>query len=103
MEKHQSFTHDDHHGFPWKHIIGFILSLVLTFAALFIVLSGALPTTMTLTAIVVLAIFQVLVQLLMFMHLNEHEGVFQTISMAFGFLIALAVVAGSIWVMSFGM
>ncbi|MFC4619961.1 cytochrome aa3 quinol oxidase subunit IV [Camelliibacillus cellulosilyticus] len=96
-------VHDDHKGFPWKHVIGFFLSIVLTFAALFIVLSASLPTSMTIAAIVVLAIFQVLVQLMLFMHLNEHEGAFQITAIAFGFFVAFAIVVGSIWIVTLSM
>ena len=103
MEReHTTQTHNDHEGFPWKHVIGFILSLVLTFAALFTVLSLSLSTPFTLFIILVLAIFQVLVQLLMFMHLNEHEGAYQATAIFFGLFLAAVFVAGSIWIITYG-
>jgi cytochrome aa3-600 menaquinol oxidase subunit IV len=89
---------DTHHGFPWNHLIGFTLSIVLTVAALLIVLNLHLTVVVTMVCIVILAIFQVFVQLLMFMHLTEQEGAFQITSIAFGFFVAFAIVAGSIWI-----
>ena len=89
-------------GFPWKHVIGYILSLVLTFGALWLVLKSPLSVPMVLTSIVILAIFQVFVQLLFFMHLNESHGpAYHTLLLAFGFFTAIMVVGGSIWIMGF--
>jgi len=89
-------------GFPWKHVIGYFLSLVLTFAALWLVLKSPLSVPMVLTSIVVLAIFQVFVQLLFFMHVNESHGpAYHTLLLFFGFFTAIMVVGGSIWIMGF--
>ncbi|WEG13037.1 cytochrome aa3 quinol oxidase subunit IV [Pullulanibacillus sp. KACC 23026] len=103
MEKNQTAHSNSHHGFPWSHVIGFILSLVLTVAALWIALSLNLSATSTMVLIIILAIFQVFVQLLMFMHLREQEGAFQITAISFGFFVAIAVVAGSIWIMEYGL
>jgi len=91
-------THNDHHGFPWSHLIGFTLSIVLTIIALIIVLNLHLAAVTTMVIIVILAILQVFVQLFMFMHLTEQEKAFQITAIAFGFFVAIAVVAGSIWI-----
>ncbi|WP_027408094.1 cytochrome aa3 quinol oxidase subunit IV [Anoxybacteroides tepidamans] len=91
-----------HETFPWKHIVGFILSLVLTFAALWIAFSSGLATKAILVGIVVLAVLQAVLQLFMFMHVTESDsGKIQTINMAYSFFIAIVVVAGSIWTMAF--
>lgn len=95
-------VHAHHETFPWKHIIGFLLSLVLTAGALWFVLSAHLTSTAIIVAILVLAVFQVLVQLLLFMHLNESVGpAYQIVAVIFGFFTAFSVVGGSIWVMGF--
>lgn len=102
--QHATMTAGPSHekGFPWKHIIGYALSLVLTFAAFWFVLKSSLPIAVILTSIVILAIFQVFIQLLFFMHLNENHGpAFHTLLLAFGFFIAITVVGGSIWIMGF--
>jgi cytochrome aa3-600 menaquinol oxidase subunit IV len=91
-----------HETFPWKHIIGFVLSLVLTFAALWVVLSSGLATKLIISIIVILAMLQAGLQLFLFMHLTESDsGKIQTINMAYAFFIAVVVVVGSIWVMWF--
>ncbi|BBW98013.1 cytochrome aa3 quinol oxidase subunit IV [Geobacillus sp. FSL W8-0032] len=89
-------------SFPWKHIIGFLLSLVLTFAALWVALSSGLPLKAVIGIIVLFAVIQASLQLFMFMHVNESDsGRMQTFNMMYSFFIAVVVVAGSIWVMQF--
>jgi cytochrome aa3-600 menaquinol oxidase subunit 4 len=87
----------NHKGFPWSHVFGFVLSLVLTFAALFIAYSPLSLATI-LTLIIALAIVQAILQLVMFMHMSEGEGVTQTISIAFSFFIAVVTVGGTVWI-----
>lgn len=99
---HTSSSHNGHEGFPWKHVIGFILSLALTVAALYIVVGLSLQASVTIFLILALAISQVLVQLLFFMHLTEHEGVFQILAIVYGLFLAAVFVAGSIWIMLYG-
>ncbi|MGG3894497.1 cytochrome aa3 quinol oxidase subunit IV [Geobacillus stearothermophilus] len=89
-------------SFPWKHIIGFLLSLVLTFAALWVALSSGLPLKAVIVIIVLFAIIQASLQLFLFMHVNESDsGKVQMFNMVYSFFIAVVVVAGSIWVMQF--
>lgn len=93
-----------HEGFPWKHVIGLILSLALTLLALWIVVSLSFSTTFTIVAILFLAICQVFIQLLMFMHLTESSGaLYQITGIVFGFFVAITVVAGSLWIMSYSL
>lgn len=93
-----------HESFPWKHIIGFIFSLLLTFAALWVALSSGLSTGAIISIIVILAVIQASLQLFMFMHVTESDsGKIQTINMAYSFFIAVVVVVGSIWTMAFAM
>ncbi len=92
----------NHEKFPWKHIVGYVLSLVLTFAALGLVLSSALPLTAVIVSIVILAVLQLLVQLFLFMHLTERHGsATHILTLSFAFFVAITVVAGSAWIMTF--
>ncbi|MDD9148362.1 cytochrome aa3 quinol oxidase subunit IV [Sporolactobacillus sp. CQH2019] len=89
-------------GFPWKQVIGLILSLALTFLALWVAVGLSLPVQVTLTIIVALAIFQALIQLFMFMHVTEGtEPVHQILGLLFGIFVAFAMVAGSIWILAY--
>lgn len=91
-------------GFPVSHIVGFLMSLVLTFAAVGVALKTSLSARSIIWIIGTFAILQAALQLFMFMHMNEGENAKeQTINVIAGVLTAVVVVAGSIWVMSFGM
>lgn len=91
----------EHTGFPWKQVVGLILSLGLTFLALWVAIGLSLPVNVTLTIIVALAIFQAFIQLFMFMHVTEGtEPVHQIIGILFGIYVAFAVVAGTIWILA---
>jgi cytochrome aa3-600 menaquinol oxidase subunit IV len=96
MEKHSK-------GFPMSQVFGFVLSLVLTFAALFIAIKTSLSFNVIMWIIGTLAVIQASLQLFMFMHLRDGEdSKAQTINVLYGVFIAVVTVAGSIWVMSFG-
>jgi cytochrome aa3-600 menaquinol oxidase subunit IV len=91
-------------SFPISHVVGFVLSLVLTFAAAGIALKTNLSFKVIMMIIGTLAVLQAALQLTMFMHMNEGEdGKTQTINVIYGILTAIVIVAGSVWVMSFGM
>ncbi|WP_075982915.1 cytochrome aa3 quinol oxidase subunit IV [Bacillus massilinigeriensis] len=91
-------------GFPISHVIGFISSLVLTFAAVGIALKTSLSMKTILWIIGSLAVIQAGLQLYMFMHMSEGEdNKSQTINVIYAFFIALVTVVGTVWVMSFGM
>ncbi|MDP4171090.1 MAG: cytochrome aa3 quinol oxidase subunit IV [Bacillota bacterium] len=97
MEKHSK-------GFPLTHVLGFIMSLVLTFGALGIALKTSLSVTTIVWIIGSLAIVQAALQLFMFMHMTEgKDSKVNTLNIMFAFLIAIITVAGSVWIMSFGM
>lgn len=85
-------------GFPWSHVFGFVLSLALTFGAVFIALETTLPFSTIFTVIIVMAIAQALLQLIMFMHLNEGEGAIQILTMVYSFFIAATIIVGSVWI-----
>jgi cytochrome aa3-600 menaquinol oxidase subunit IV len=91
---------DQHSHSPKHHIIGFLWSLILTFAALGVVLKTPLSDSVKITIILVLAVLQFIVQLVYFMHISEgNERVFTIINMVFGIFVAVVTVFGSIWIM----
>lgn len=90
------------HSF-WSHIIGFILSLILTYIALRLVLDGAMKPAALFTVIFILAIIQIAIQLYFFMHITERIGPrYHVLGLMLGAVFVIAIVAGSIWIMSFG-
>jgi cytochrome aa3-600 menaquinol oxidase subunit IV len=98
----------DHSGFPWKHLIGFLLSIVLTVVALWVALYTDLSLNLILIIIFGFAFLQAALQLLMFMHVTENStssrltGRVQVGNILFAAFIAIVIVIGSVWVMAAG-
>ncbi|ACV57709.1 cytochrome aa3 quinol oxidase subunit IV [Alicyclobacillus acidocaldarius] len=89
-------------GFPWKHILGLFLSLLLTAIAFWLALATHQPPALVITIIVILGVGQLLVQLYMFMHFTESDDrAWQVPAIYFGLFIVFCVVGGSIWIMTF--
>jgi cytochrome o ubiquinol oxidase subunit IV len=105
MSAHHSHAHvADHshanHGSLKSYIIGFALSIVLTFLSFGCVMSGAVPHNLVMPGIMVLCVAQVLVQLMFFLHLSAKPGQRDNLSIGvFTVLIIAIVVVGSLWVM----
>jgi len=87
---------------PLKNFIGFLLSLILTFAALFLGMAHVLSFGAVLFIILVLAVLQIVVQLYFFMHFTESDGPkFHIVGLAIGLIFVISIIAGSLWVMTF--
>ena len=92
--------HDD--KYPVKQILGYAGSLVLTFAAYFLVISHALPAVALVAVILTLAVIQGGLQLGVFMHVREGRGLaWQVIPLYLVILMGLGMVGMSIWIMLF--
>jgi cytochrome o ubiquinol oxidase operon protein cyoD len=88
------------HGSLKSYIVGFALSIVLTFLSFGCVMSGAVPHDLILPGIVVFCVAQVLVQLVFFLHLSAKPGQRDNLSIGvFTLLIIAIVVVGSLWVL----
>jgi len=87
-----------------SYAIGFALSVVLTLAAFFIVLYPAyfhMGYGAIVPSIIILAIIQLLVQLIFFMHLANETGPRWKLAVLISTVgIVLIVVVGSIWIMN---
>jgi cytochrome o ubiquinol oxidase operon protein cyoD len=88
-----------------SYIAGFIASIVLTLAAYFAVVHPEyfhLPTsTAILVAILALAILQLIVQMLFFLHVGSEPGRNWKLTVFFSTLsLVLIIVIGSIWIMN---
>lgn len=87
-----------------SYIVGFMLSLALTFAAFEAVWAhlshGLLSTSLLIAALLVLAAAQLMVQLLFFLHLgSETKPRWNLASLLFASLVLLIIVGGSLWIM----
>ena len=94
---------DAHHG--WNRnfkplILGFILSILLTFASYLIVTENYLTGKTLLLAILGLCCIQALVQLVLFLHLGlESKPRWNLIIFLFLVLLIVVVIGGSLWIM----
>ncbi|NGP45421.1 cytochrome aa3 quinol oxidase subunit IV [Bacillaceae bacterium SIJ1] len=101
MEQTNTVTKKSH--FPWKHIIGFVLSIVFTLAAVWVSFGTDLSLDAKVWAIFIFAFIQAGLQLFLFMHVSEGKaGAIQVGNLLFAIFITLVIVVGSIWVLNFG-
>lgn len=88
--------------FPWSHIIGYLLSLALTALAFEAVMHHAMKFGVLLFIILVLAMVQILVQLLFFMHVTERHGPrYHILAFAIAMFFVFVFVGSSLWIMTF--
>lgn len=84
-----------------SYIVGFILSIVLTFVAYILVVNHILEGVWLVGAIIVLAIIQLFVQLFFFLHLGkESKPRWNLLMFSFALLVVVIVVFGSLWIMN---
>ncbi len=82
------------------YIIGFILCLILTFAAFGLVAKSSFSKEFLYISIFVLAILQLITQVICFLRLNGSPAArWNLVSFLFTILIIFVVVGGSIWIM----
>jgi cytochrome o ubiquinol oxidase operon protein cyoD len=88
------------HGSLVSYIIGFILSIALTLIPYYLVVNHVLTTQEAYIAIAVLAVLQLLVQLIFFLHLSlAPEGRNTLLSFVFTVIVLFILVAGTLWIM----
>jgi cytochrome o ubiquinol oxidase operon protein cyoD len=88
------------HGSLKLYIIGFILSLILTFLSYAIVVEELLVGWQLLGAVAFLAASQAIVQLILFLHLgSESKPRWNLLVFLFMVLVLLIIVLGSLWIM----
>lgn len=99
-------THDKNdqhaHGSLKSYVIGFVLSIILTLIPLVLVLNNVVEGSVAKLVLLVTAFLQFAVQLVFFMHLREEKKPrYNFMSLVLGVLIALTIVGGSIWIMTY--
>lgn len=84
-----------------SYLLGFALALVLTAAAFWLVMSGGVSRTAALTGVSVLAVVQIAVHLVFFLHMNRSaDGRWNRMAFLFAVIIIGILVAGSLWIMN---
>jgi len=96
-------AHGDTHGHGSRrsYLIGFALSSVLTAIPFWLVMSDVLGNPgATSVAVIVLAVVQIVVHTICFLHVNTRaEGGWTLVAYVFTAVILLIVVLGSLWIM----
>jgi cytochrome o ubiquinol oxidase subunit IV len=94
-------------GTTASYVSGFVLSLLLTLTAYFLVVQHknsvgpSLSHRYLLVAIIILAITQLFIQLLFFLHLDrESKPRWNLLVASFAAIVVIILVAGSLWIMN---
>jgi cytochrome o ubiquinol oxidase operon protein cyoD len=106
---HGHDAHDGHHGDHDVHaahgslkgyLIGFGLSVVLTAIPFWLVMTGPLAPGATAAIVIALAVVQILVHMIFFLHLDtKSEGGWNLLAAIFTIVLVVITLAGSLWVM----
>ncbi|WP_380876185.1 cytochrome o ubiquinol oxidase subunit IV [Sphingomonas sp. DBB INV C78] len=101
---HGQAAHDEGHLHPHLsrrgYLIGFLLSVVLTVVPFWLVMTGRLDAQATTVIIIALAVVQIFVHTVCFLHVNARsEGGWTLMAYMFTAVMILIVIAGSLWIM----
>lgn len=103
MSKHElDFDHDTgaYYGTYKSYLVGFVSSIFLTIIAFYLVATAALPQQTLYCVIGGLAITQLFVQLVYFLHLNtSSNSSWNLLSFLFTSVIVIVLVVGTLWIM----
>lgn len=103
MSKHELIFDEDTgatYGSRKSYVIGFMSSIILTIIAFYLVITAAFPPKTLYIIISGLAIVQLFVQLIFFLHVNTHsKSAWNLLSLVFTLVVVLILVIGSLWIM----
>ncbi|RKQ95921.1 cytochrome bo3 quinol oxidase subunit 4 [Kushneria sinocarnis] len=89
-----------HEGNLKTYVLGLIFSIVLTIIPFGMVMLGGFGMVPTVIVLAITAVLQVLVQLIMFLHMNTKSGEgWNMASFAFAVMVVGIVIVGSLWIM----
>lgn len=92
------YAHD--HGTVSSYVVGFIFSILLTIIPYAIVTKHIFLPTTTFVVISLLALLQLIVQLVYFLHLGkESKPKWNMLAFAFTIIVVAILVIGSLWIM----
>jgi len=81
-----------------SYVVGFILSIVTTVLAYYLVVNEVWPKEMLIYVVMGIAVVQLVVQLVFFLHLGRGSR-WKLLTFWFALLVVLVVVVGSLWIM----
>ena len=88
------------HGTKRSYLVGFLLSVVLTAIPFWLVMTGVLTPAATAITVIAMAVVQILVHTICFLHVNTRaEGGWTLIAYVFTAVLLVIVIAGSVWIM----
>ena len=91
-------AHD--HGSRKSYLIGFLIAAVMTAVPFWLVMTGALSPLATGVIVTLLAIGQIIVHTVFFLHVNTRtEGGWTLVALVFTAIMILIVICGSLWIM----
>lgn len=82
-----------------SYVIGFILSVVITFLAYLFVVNKLLPMTALIYCVLALALLQLVVQMVFFLHIGRGSR-WKAITFGFTVLVVVIIVGGTLWIMA---
>ena len=81
-----------------SYVIGFVLSVVATLAAYFLVVNHLFTMEILMYFVMAIAVVQLVVQIIFFLHVGKGSS-WRLYTLLFAILIVLIVVVGSLWIM----
>lgn len=103
MSKHDHAYDEDTgaaYGTYKTYIIGFFLSVLLTLIAFYCVGYQVLPAYKLYWLVAGLALIQLIVQLVFFLHLSTHSKArWNLVSFVFALIVVIILVSGTLWIM----
>ena len=88
------------HGTKRSYLIGFALSVMLTAIPFWLVMTGLLTPAATAVTVIAMAVVQILVHTVCFLHVNTRaEGGWTLIAYMFTAVLLVIMIAGSVWIM----
>ncbi|WP_144150382.1 cytochrome o ubiquinol oxidase subunit IV [Paraburkholderia sp. BCC1885] len=100
MAHTQSFHKEEAHGSAISYIVGFVLAVLLTAASFGLVMQGLLPPQSALMVLAVLALVQIVVHLVFFLHLNTSSSQrWNVMALCYTVVAAVILIGGTMWVM----
>jgi cytochrome o ubiquinol oxidase subunit IV len=93
-------TSSEGHGSLRSYLTGFMLSVILTAIPFWLVMTGVLDSKIaTVVAITTLAIVQITVHMVYFLHMNTRsEGGWSILALMFTLILVVIALVGSMWI-----